>query len=107
VYYRLNGEKMSDPEGQTADLIRRAYVNLASLRKNLSPGYVTEATFYDMFERSLDQLQQAGHDVAEWRLPQNAKRSQETDSSEFLARIDAVLGYFTILHEKTAIGFHK
>ena len=98
---------MTNTEAQTADKIRRSYVNLTSLRKNLSPGYVTEATFYDMFERSLDQLQQAGHDVAEWRLPQNAKRSQETDSSEFLARIDAVLGYFTILQEKTAIGFHK
>ena len=107
MYTRLNGEEMPDTATQTADQTRRAYVNLASLRKNLSPGYVTEATFYDMFERSLDQLQQAGHDVAEWRLPHNAKERQETDSSEFLARIDAVLGYFTILQEKTAIGFHK
>ena len=107
MYSRLNGEKMPDPAAQTADLIRRAYVNLASLRKNLPPGYVTDATFYDMFQRSLDHLQKAGHDVAEWRLPHNAKERQETDSSEFLARIDAVLGYFTILEEKTVIGFHK
>lgn len=98
---------MPDQGTQTADLTLRAYVNLKSLRKNLTPGYVTEVTFYDMFNRSLDQLQQAGNDVAEWRLPHNARDRQETDSSEFFARIDAILGYFTILQEKTVIGFHK
>jgi Asp-tRNA(Asn)/Glu-tRNA(Gln) amidotransferase A subunit family amidase len=98
---------MAGTEEESQDLTRRAYVNLTSLRNNLPPGYVTDATFYYMFQRALDQLQQAGHDVVEWRLPHNAKQRQETDSSEFLARIDAVLGYFTVLQEKMVIGFRK
>ena len=96
---------MSNTTAQNEDLIKRAYVNLTSLRKNIPGGYVQEATYYEMFNRSLDQLQQTGVDVSEWRLPRVAQG--ELDSSEFFARIDAILTYFTISTQKTTIGFRK
>ena len=58
-----------------------------------------------MFERALNQLQQTGADVSEWRLPRSAVG--EIDSSEFLAKVQAVLVYFTILKEKTPIGYRS
>ena len=57
-----------------------------------------------MFERALNQLQQTGADVSEWRLPRSAVG--EIDSSEFLApaKVQAVLAYFTILKGKRLLS---
>jgi len=87
----------------TNDAIRRAYVNLKALRTNLPRGYVHEEGLFKMFNRSLDELQQAGVDVSEWRMPHDAVGN--TDATEFAARIDAILMYFTLRQEKTQIGF--
>jgi len=90
---------------QIEDLIRRAFVNLKSLRDNVPAGYVHEGSFYGTFNLALDQLEKAGEDVSEWRLPPNAVG--ETDGLEFKAKIDAILMYFTIKRQKTPIGFRK
>jgi hypothetical protein len=94
---------MTDKAAQDEDAIRRAYANLKSLRDNIPPGYVTDAVFYETFNRSLDLLQQTGADVREWRLPR--KPIGEMDQSEFFLQIDAILAYFTILEQKIPIGF--
>ncbi len=90
---------------QTHDFIRRAFVNLKSLRENMPVGYVHEESFYKSFNQALDQLQQAGNDVSEWRLASNAVG--EADGLEFKQKIDAILMYFTIQQQKTAIGFNR
>ena len=90
---------------QTHDLIRRAFVNLNSLRENMPVGYVHEESFYKSFNQALDQLQQAGNDVSEWRLAANSVG--EADGLEFKQKIDAILMYFTIQQQKTAIGFRR
>ena len=90
---------------QKDDLIRRAYVNLTSLRENMPDGYVHEKSFYKSFNQALDQLHHAGYDVNEWRLASNAVG--ETDGSEFKQKIEAILKYFTIQQERTAIGFNR
>lgn len=90
---------------QPQDLIRRAFVNLKSLRDNMPAGYVYQESLYKTFNHALDQLQQAGEDVSEWRLSSNAVG--ETEGLEFTAKIDAILMYFTIQQQQTSIGFHK
>jgi hypothetical protein len=90
---------------QTEDALQRAYVNLKSVRNNLSSGYVHEETFYKMFNTAPGELENAGMELAEWRLPANAVGT--LDANEFRAKIDAILMYFTIQREKAQIGFHK
>jgi len=89
----------------TNDAIRRAYVNLKAVRTNLPSGYVHEEGLFKMFNRALDELQQTGVDVSEWRMPYDAVGN--TDATEFAARIDAILMYFTLQQQKTRIGFRN
>ena len=96
---------MSTSNPATADLILRAYVNLKSVRANLHVGYVHEEGLFTMYGKALDELQRAGIDVAEWRIPLDAVGS--INGNEFGARIDAILMYFNIREKKTEIGFHK
>jgi len=44
-------------------------------------------------------------DVSEWRMPYDAVGN--IHASEFCARIDAILMYFTIRQEKAQIGFRN
>jgi hypothetical protein len=88
---------------RTGDSILRAYVNLKSVRDNLPDKNVFQPGLYSMFNNALDQLQQAGLDVGEWRLPGDAVGN--THAKEFAARIDAILMYFIFQKEKTPIGF--
>jgi hypothetical protein len=87
------------------DPIRRAYANLMSLRANLQPGYVTDTIYYTMFDNALDQLQQAGANVSEWRIPRQSVGN--LDSGEITVRIDAILTYFKVVQEKIPIGFAR
>jgi hypothetical protein len=50
-------------------------------------------------ETEWDELHQAGKEVSEWRMPYDAVANIE--ESEFRARIDAILIYFTIKGEKS------
>lgn len=88
---------------QTGDPILRAYANLKAVRDNLPDRFVFQQGLYTMFNNALDELQQAGVDVREWRLPSNAVGN--THAKEFAARIDAILMYFAFQKEKTTIGF--
>jgi hypothetical protein len=56
-----------------------------------------------MFNNAMAELQQAGVDVREWRLPSNAVGN--TNAKEFAARIDAILMYFTFQQNEKTIGF--
>lgn len=89
----------------TPDLLRRAYANLKSIRENLSGGYVHDEGLFNMFATALNQLQQAGVDVREWRMPHDAIGN--IGDNEFRARIDAILIYFIFRQENTQIGFHN
>jgi hypothetical protein len=89
---------------RTGDPILRAYANLKAVRDNLPDRNVFQSGLYSMFNSALDELQQAGVDVREWRLPSDAEG--HTNAKEFAARIDAILTYFTFQNEKAAtIGF--
>jgi hypothetical protein len=88
---------------RTGDPIPRAYANLKAVRDNLPDRNVFQSGLYTMFNNALDELQQAGVEVREWRLPSNAVGN--TNAKEFAARIDAILMYFVFQNEKTAIGF--
>jgi len=89
----------------TDDSIRRAYANLKAIRDNLGSGFVHEEGFYRQYDRALDELQQAGVDVREWRMPGNAVGN--TDAHEFRSTIDAILIYFTVQETKARIGFRQ
>jgi len=88
---------------RAGDPILRAYASLKAVHDNLPDKNVIQPGLYTMFNNALDELQQAGVDVREWRLPSNAVGN--THAKEFAARIDAILMYFTFQNEKTTIGF--
>jgi hypothetical protein len=89
---------------QTEDLVRRAFVNLKALRANMPEKSVHQPSFYQMFDTALNQLEQAGADVSEWRRSDD---EGPLHSLEFKAKIDAILMYFIIKQEKTSIGFSR
>jgi len=90
---------------QTGDPILRAYANLKAVRDDLPDKNVFREGLYAMFNNALDELQEAGVDVREWRLPGSALGN--THAKEFAARIDAILMYFSFQTKKTTIGFRK
>jgi hypothetical protein len=90
---------------ETDDKIRRAFVNLKAVRDNLGTGYVHQEGLYKMFNQALDELQQAGMNISEWRMPHDAVGN--VDTGEFRARIDAILMYFTVHEENRQIGFRR
>jgi hypothetical protein len=83
----------------------RAYANLKAVRENLGTGYIHEEGFYRQYNQALDELQQAGVDVNEWRIPASAVG--EIDGKEFRAKIDAILFYFEVQKPRTKIGFKR
>lgn len=85
------------------DPILRAYANLKAVRENLGAGYVHQKGFYHQYNHALDQLEQAGIDISEWRIPHSDVGS--ISGNEFRAKIDAILIYFSVQNEKTKIGF--
>ncbi len=87
------------------DAILRAYVNLKAVRDDLPAKNVFQKGLYTMFNNALEELQEAGVDVREWRLPPGSFGCTHAD--EFRARIDAILMYFSIQQQKTKIGFHR
>jgi hypothetical protein len=88
------------------DLVNRAFVNLSTLRENLDmTGYVQEWAV-DIFNRALDELQQAGQDVTEWERIPLVEVDLGVDQYEFRAKIDAILMSFPRPEEKGPIGFH-
>jgi hypothetical protein len=87
------------PPHPEEDLIRRAFHNLASLRSNLPKGYINRK-YADQLHHGLDQLERAGYDVDEWRVPHSTR---DLEHQDLAIRLDAVLGYFSNPQEK--IGF--
>jgi hypothetical protein len=96
---------MSTAAVHSGDPILRAYANLKAVRDNLGLGLVYQESHYKMFNRALDELQRAGIDVSEWRLPPDAVGV--THASEMKARIDAILIYFTAQTQKPPVGFRR
>lgn len=94
---------MIDANDAQSDTIRRAFANLKAVRDNMPSGYVHDGGLFKMYDRALDQLQQAGHDVLEWRIP--AAAVGNIDGNEFRAKVDAVLTYFTVRENDVQIGF--
>lgn len=111
---------------EPADALARAYSRLVSLRDSLSThtdpmlgeGYLTE------FHGALDRLQEAGFDVAEFRVPDSSLHRSSSSSNYMtgargpvsvyvprallLAKCGAVVGYFEMgagSDSKRPIGF--
>ena len=89
-----------------AELIRRAYANLTGLRENLPKGLVHEgcAELLDIYKCALDELEEAGFDVNEWRI---RTRLGELHVTVLRAKIDAALTYFTVQQKRVQIGFRN
>jgi hypothetical protein len=87
------------------DLMCRAYVNLTILRDKLPSGRVHEEALFRIFNQSLEELRQAGLDLNEWRLPEEAV--EKTDAQEFRSRIDAIMTYFSVRDEKVKLRFRS
>jgi hypothetical protein len=96
---------MASTTARTGDAILRAYANLKAIRDNLPDRFVYQQEFYTMFNEALEELQQAGVDVSEWRLRPDGLGN--THATAFRAKIDAILTYFSIRQEKTRIGFQR
>jgi hypothetical protein len=88
---------------KTGDPVLRAYANLKAVRDNLGSGFIHEEGFYQQYDLALDELQQSGFDVKEWRIPHGAFGS--IDGNEFRAKIDAILIYFVVQKPGSTIGF--
>jgi small-conductance mechanosensitive channel len=97
-------EKEMDNAAQKQDLLRRAFANLTSVRNNLPEKLVNQQVLYQQFDSALNQLEQAGENVNEWRRSDN---HEPLHALEFKAKIDAILRFFTIKQENTQIGFHN
>jgi hypothetical protein len=93
-----------DNATENQDLLRRAFANLKSVRANLPEKLVNQPTLYQQFDTALNQLEQAGQDVHEWR---RLAGQGPLHALEFRAKIDAILLFFTIEQEDAQIGFHN
>ncbi len=89
---------------QSQDLPRRALVNLTAVKNNLPEKMVNQPSLYEMFDKALDQLEQADVDVSEWR---RSGQDGPLHALEFKAKISAILMYFDIEQKQTQIGFHQ
>lgn len=103
-----------------ADELRRVYSQLATMRKNLNQmSFEHDA---DRYHEQLDRLDQAGYDVAEFRLDpdrdiyrklqsisgQGEKRYADTKTVHLgvlESKMDAILMYFRLDGDKQPIGF--
>ena len=108
------------------DKLKRVYVQLVSLRKNLPkthPNSKMEWHTVNLYNELLSKLEALGFDTGDFKLPQEmlsneivqvnylTNEREATGRSNvtygaFNTRIDALLGYFEISGEKTQIGFH-
>jgi hypothetical protein len=79
------------------ELIRRSFYNLSALRSNVPKGYI-ERKYADQFHHALNQLEQPGFDVQEWRISSSAMLGFER--KDLFIKMDAVLGYFRKPYEK-------
>jgi hypothetical protein len=102
--------------------IKKAYVNLISLKKNI-PQYQIKEKYVDMYHTEIDRLIKLGlQDLEEFKIPENEitprvtssnmMTNEKTYSSEryvereiFLIKLDAILSYFEVAQSQTEIGF--
>jgi len=109
------------------DALARAYAALSSLRKNIDSkivAYRVPETYVQEYHWMRDKLENIGIDVSEFRVPDSMVKpvnlsivvGKERYSEEkyvekpfFLAKIDAILGYFEIVFQEKprSIGFTK
>jgi hypothetical protein len=116
---RNKGTVMTEAD---ADLLRRVLAQIRNQRKNLNLGY-TDEDDAARFHEQLDRLQQAGHDVEEFRLDPERDMFFRLWSSNYLtgeeqyadkrsitlgvleAKMDALLDYFELDAGQVPIEF--
>jgi hypothetical protein len=104
------------------DKLKRAYARLKALKENLpSTPYIPQA-YIEEHHGALDHLEQIGHDIREFRIPQHLIRiiplgtnpktglqeftnEVQVERSIFLVKLDAVLSYFAKEGDERVIGF--
>ena len=102
------------------DKVRRAWVGLQALRQNAASLGSIGMDLINEYHKALDHLKDAGFDVEEWRITRDLvitprQTVMESNVVEygspcvskniFMAKLDAVILYFTVQGEKTQIGF--
>ncbi len=111
------------------DRVARAYARLAALKEPLSSpshSYGIDEVFVEEYHGALKHLEDAGFDVAEFRIPMaqlgphlrysnyltgeaHYTETRYVAQSLFLAKLDAILTYFTLSapeKQKDPLGFH-
>lgn len=107
------------------DVVKRAYVQLASLRKNLHddhPNNIMEWDDVNLYIELLQKLESAGFNVEDFKIPQAmltnervevnyaTHETEETGRSNvrhgfFVTKIDSLLAYFSLGQQKVKFGF--
>lgn len=107
----------------TQSELKKVYVNLLSLKKNLPTRHHIEEKFANIFNLELDRLINIGFDVKEFQVPQNEIKivviggNYETGEKHYsedkyvereilLMKLDATLEFFSISTPETKIGFN-
>lgn len=102
--------------------IKKAYVNLMALQKNLPQNHDLEEKYANMFNAELDRLIKLGFEIEDSKIPPQEIRVIVTGSNyvsgetyysddkyvqrEILSmKLDAILAYFSISNPETKIGF--
>jgi hypothetical protein len=105
------------------DKMKRALARLSGIRKNIDEkDYHVDESLVKEYSSALQHLEELGVDVQEFKIPtewlqprimstgpNGPKYAKERAVQRFLfmAKLDAVLGYFTMTSSKEKIGFAK
>jgi hypothetical protein len=118
---------LGEQQIQVADKLSKAYARLTSLQqlltKNLRGGFIGEQ-YVAEYHAALDQLEEAGYDLGDFRIPASSLRLRSTggnyltgekfwgkepevEHGVFLMKLQAVLSYFSLTTQSPPrkIGF--
>ena len=101
------------------DKIKRAFVRISGLRKNLPDTPYIEESLVHEYHDAVRHLEELGFDAAEFKIPQGHlerrvrmtspltgtvyDKERAVKRAFFVTKLDAIIGYFTSAKEK--IGF--
>jgi hypothetical protein len=100
-----------DSEQIIPDRIRRAFVRLDALRKNLPERFYISEEYVNEYHEALKHLSDLGFDAAEFQIPDRwlerrvlssgsyrgttYTKHRQIERTQFLTKLDAAIGYFT------------
>jgi hypothetical protein len=105
-----------DESSKINNRIRRAFVRLDALRKNLPETHYVSEQYVTKYREALKHLRDVGFDVAEFDIPDSwvqqrvvasgpmatrYGKDREITRSQFRTKLDAAMGYFTFSAEES------